>query len=107
MVIHVQTASTVEITYPDTDGQPMAGNTKPFHWIVTIQENLELIFADDPNVFVVADLLWYPIEGRNTIRQAPNTMVVFGRPKGDRELALENEQMAAKLRKLGVDPTQL
>jgi Uma2 family endonuclease len=62
----------------------MADNTKQFRWIVTIKENLDLLFATDPNVFVAGDLLWYPVEGDNTIRNAPDAMVVFGRPKGDR-----------------------
>lgn len=73
-----------EIVYPEYDRQPMADNTRQFRWIVTIKENLELIFAQNPNVFVAGDLLWYPVEGNNTIRNAPDTMVVFGRPKGDR-----------------------
>lgn len=42
------------------------------------------MFANDPNVFVAGDLLWYPVEGENGNRKAPNAMVVFGRPKGDR-----------------------
>jgi len=29
-------------------------------------------------------LLWYPVEGNNKISQAPDAMVVFGRPKGYR-----------------------
>jgi Uma2 family endonuclease len=73
-----------KVYYPDSDGQPMADNTKQFRWIVTIKENLDLLFAADPNVFVAGDLLWYPVEGDNAIRNAPDTMVVFGRPKGDR-----------------------
>jgi Uma2 family endonuclease len=73
-----------KVYYPDSDGQPMADNTKQFRWIVTIKENLDLLFATDPNVFVAGDLLWYPVEGDNTIRNAPDAMVVFGRPKGDR-----------------------
>jgi hypothetical protein len=32
-----------------------------------------------------ADLFWYPIEGDNKTRAAPDVMVVFGRPKGDRD----------------------
>jgi Uma2 family endonuclease len=35
-------------------------------------------------VFIAGDLLWYPVEGDNKICQAPDAMVVFGRPKGDR-----------------------
>jgi Uma2 family endonuclease len=73
-----------KILYPDSDGQPMADNTLQFQWIVTIKENLEIIFAEQPDVFVAGDLLWYPVEGDNKTRRAPDTMVVFGRPKGDR-----------------------
>lgn len=62
----------------------MADNTKQFRWIMVIYHNLEWLFADDPNVFVAGDLLWYPVEGNNKIRNAPDVMVVFGRPKGDR-----------------------
>ncbi len=72
------------IEYPDSDGQPMADNTKQFQWIVTIQSNLAALFADDPQVFVAGDLLWYPVEGDNKTRQAPDVMVVFGVAKGDR-----------------------
>jgi Uma2 family endonuclease len=84
MVIPTLHSTTANIIYPDNDGQPMSDNTKQFRWIVTIKENLELLYAQDPNVFVAGDLLWYPVEGNNTIRQAPNIMVVLGRPKGDR-----------------------
>lgn len=70
--------------YPDSDGQPMADNTKQFRWIVVIKENLERLFAEDPQVFVAGDLLWYPIKGQPNIRQAPDVLVAFGRPKGDR-----------------------
>jgi Uma2 family endonuclease len=73
-----------DIIYPDSDGQPMADNTKQFRWVVTIKENLEILFASREDVFVAGDLLWYPVQGNNKIRQAPDAMVVFGRPKGDR-----------------------
>lgn len=72
------------IEYPDSDGQPMADNTKQFRWITVLQYNLEWIFAQDTQVFVAGDLLWYPVEGSNKIRQAPDVMVIFGVPKGDR-----------------------
>ncbi len=35
-------------------------------------------------MFLAGDLLWYPVEGDNKIRTAPDSMVAFGRPKGDR-----------------------
>ena len=41
-----------EIVYPDSDGKPMADNTRQFNWIVKIKENLERIFADNPDVFI-------------------------------------------------------
>ncbi len=73
-----------EIFYPETDGQPMAENTKQFECITTLKGNLERIFLDVPDVFIAGDLFWYPVEGRPDIRQAPDVMVVFGRPKGHR-----------------------
>jgi Uma2 family endonuclease len=73
-----------EIIYPESDGQLMADNTKQFRWIVTIKENLEILFADVADVFVAGDFLWYPVQGDNKTRIAPDIMVVFGRPKGDR-----------------------
>ncbi|MEB3282293.1 MAG: Uma2 family endonuclease [Lyngbya sp.] len=72
------------IIYPESDGQPMADNTLQFRWIVTIKENLEILFSEDENVFVAGDLLWYPVEGKPKIRQAPDVLVVFGRTKGER-----------------------
>jgi Uma2 family endonuclease len=73
-----------EIIYPDSDGQPMADNTKQYQWIVKIKENLEILFASQDDVFIAGDLLWYPVEGSVKTCQAPDVMVVFGRPKGDR-----------------------
>jgi Uma2 family endonuclease len=73
-----------EIIYPDSDGKPMADNTRQFDMIVMIQGGLAALFAGRPDVFVAGDLLWYPVEGSNTIRAAPDAMVVFGRPPGYR-----------------------
>jgi Uma2 family endonuclease len=73
-----------DIFYPESDGKPMADNTKQFRWILTIQQNIDWLYANDDQVFVAGDLFWYPIKGQNKIVAAPDTMVVFGRPKGDR-----------------------
>jgi Uma2 family endonuclease len=73
-----------EIEYPETDGQPMAENTLQFQWIVTIEGGIDALFKDNPTVFVAGDLFWYPVEGEPGIRTAPDTLVVFGRPKGHR-----------------------
>jgi Uma2 family endonuclease len=84
MVTQLKSPQKTDVIYPDSDGKPMADNTKQFRWILTIQQNLAWLFAGDPNVFVAGDLLWYPVEGNNKIKVAPDVMVVFGRPKGDR-----------------------
>jgi Uma2 family endonuclease len=73
-----------DVIYPDTDGRPMSDNTKQYLWIVLIKEGLEWLFANDLNVFVAGDLLWYPVEGNNKIRIGPDVLVAFGRPKGHR-----------------------
>ena len=72
------------IVYPESDGQPMAENTKQLRWIVVLFGNLSALFRDHPEVFVAADLFWYPQEGHPEVRTAPDGLVVFGRPKGDR-----------------------
>ncbi|HAN73137.1 MAG TPA: hypothetical protein DCQ51_03875 [Planktothrix sp. UBA8407] len=83
-MVQLQPLLSSDIIYPESDGKPMADNTKQFRWIVIIKQNLDQIYANDPNVFVAGDLFWYPVEGRNTIVQAPDVMIALDRPKGDR-----------------------
>jgi Uma2 family endonuclease len=78
-----------EIEYPESDGKPMADNTLQFEWIQVLSGNLSALFRDRTDVFVGGDLLWYPVEGDNTLCQAPDTFVVFGRPKGYRPSYLQ------------------
>jgi len=78
-----QTLFTPLIIYPESDGKPMADNTKQFRYIVTIKEGLDYLFKDDL-VFVAGDLFWYPKKGYNKIKAAPDVLVAFGRPKRDR-----------------------
>jgi Uma2 family endonuclease len=81
----MQTAAVqTEIIYPETDGEPMAQNTKQAEVMMTLKENLDAIFADRDDVFVAIDHFWYPVKGHPNIRQAPDVMVVLGRPKGHR-----------------------
>jgi Uma2 family endonuclease len=75
---------TDRIEYPDSDGKSMSDNTKQFRWITIVKYNLDWLFTNDDSVFVAGDLLWYPIEGNPKRRVAPDVMVAFGRPKGDR-----------------------
>jgi Uma2 family endonuclease len=74
--------------YPSGDGNPMAENTEQYEWIVRTAENLKAIFFG-LNVFVAADLLWYPVEAHQVPAgeprvQAPDVMIIFGRPPGFR-----------------------
>ncbi len=75
-----------DLLYPQSDGKPMAESTEQYRWIVMLKENLEILFVDQPDVFIAADLLWYPerVQTPPPPQQAPDVMVVFGRPKGMR-----------------------
>ena len=71
------------IVYPESDGLPMADNTKQARWIFVIWGNLAALLRQE-QVFVASNLFWYPVEGHPEIVIAPDVFVVFGRPKGDR-----------------------
>jgi Uma2 family endonuclease len=70
--------------YPESNGKPLADNTRQARWIVTLYDNLLALAAELPDVFVAADILWYPVEGEPETRVAPDVLVAFGRPRGDR-----------------------
>ncbi len=72
------------VVYPESDGKPMADNTKQARWIVVLFGNLLALFRNRADVFVAADHFWYPVEGGPNERIAPDVFVVLGRPKGDR-----------------------
>jgi Uma2 family endonuclease len=80
------------IVYPSSDGKPMADNTRQFNYIMLIKENLEKLFAENKNVFVAGDLFWYPVQGNPRIVYAPDVMVAFGRPKGDRKSYIQHRE---------------
>ena len=80
------------IVYPESDGKPMAENTLQYRWITTLVTGLELLFRDDPDVFVAGDLLWYPFERDNKTSIAPDALVVFGRPKGERGCYVQSRE---------------
>jgi Uma2 family endonuclease len=73
-----------EIFYPETDGLPMADNSRQFQWIFVLAGNLAALFRDREDVFVCGNQFWYPVEGEPKIHLAPDVYVVFGRPKGHR-----------------------
>jgi Uma2 family endonuclease len=81
--------TTKPIIYPSSDGNPMADSTIQYKLITKIKEGCESLYKNDENVFVAADLLWYPVEGSPEISQAPDVMVIFGRPKNERRSYLQ------------------
>jgi Uma2 family endonuclease len=81
----IQAATRTELLYPDTDGNPMADNTKQYRWIVRLVSNLRQLLQEQ-TAFVAGDLLWYPVkvDAPPVPAQAPDAMVVLGRPDDDR-----------------------
>jgi Uma2 family endonuclease len=72
------------IDYPDDDGKPMANNSEQGKWIVVLYGNLCALLREVLEVYIAVDHLWYPVEGHPEISNAPDVMVVFGRPRGRR-----------------------
>lgn len=81
----VQSPMAAQGLYPGSDGQPMAENTLQYRWIVRLVSNLRRLL-NDQTAFVAGDLLWYPVpvEVPPAPSQAPDVMVVLGRPDGER-----------------------
>jgi Uma2 family endonuclease len=77
-------SSSAAILYPESDGKPMADNTKQARWMVVLFGNLSALFAEVKDVFVAMNLFWYAVQGETEERTAPDVLVVFGRPKGER-----------------------
>ncbi len=82
------TLAVPDVMYPESDGKPMADNTVQWDWMVKIVDELREQYAGH-EVFVAGDLLWYPVQGKPRISAAPDAMIVFGRPAGDRRSYLQ------------------
>lgn len=80
------------VTYPESDGKPMAESMLQYQWIVTIRENLAQLFRDRTDVLVAADNFIYPVEGNPRITTAPDVYVAIGRPAGLRSSYLVWEE---------------
>ncbi len=70
------------LVFPDSDGQPMAENTRQYEAIVTLKGNIEA-FAPR-TAFVAGDHLIYVDSQNPAARQAPDVYVAFDRPRGHR-----------------------
>src|SRR5271169_1160875 len=84
MSVTLASRSPNSVVYPESDGKSMADNTKQARWIVILFDNLLALLADVADVFIAADILWYPVEGEPEIKIAPDVLIAFGRPRGDR-----------------------
>ena len=80
----IAAASPDAVFYPESDGLPMADNSRQFQWIFVLAGNLAALFRDRADVFVCGNQFWYPMEGEPKIHNSPDVYVVFGRPKGHR-----------------------
>jgi hypothetical protein len=56
-----------EIIYPLDNGKRLSNDTEHLFWIIFLKNGIDDWFGDRTDVFVAADLLWYPIEGRPDI----------------------------------------
>jgi Uma2 family endonuclease len=81
----VQAPIEPQVLYPESDGELMAENTIQYQWIVRLVSNLRHLLKDQV-AFVAGDLIWYPeqVDEPPAPSQAPDAMVVLGRPQGDR-----------------------
>ena len=70
------------LVFPDSDGQPMAENTRQYEAIVTLKGNIEAFAPAD--AFVAGDHLIYVDARDPAARHAPDVYVAFGRPRGHR-----------------------
>lgn len=74
-----------EIEYPTSDGRPMAETDVHRDQMVRIIDTLNDHFAQRGDVYVTGNLMVYYEKG-TTRHRSPDVMVVFGVPKGNRDL---------------------
>ena len=73
-----------DVEYRKSDREPEADYTKQLAWIFLLYGNLAALFRHHADVFVGGNQFWYPIEGEDELKVAPDVYVVFGRPKEHR-----------------------
>ena len=72
------------VHYPETDGEPMAETDIHAKLLIYLRESLELFFADRVDVYVTGNIMFYYVEGEPEESVAPDVMICFGVPKGNR-----------------------
>ncbi|MFQ5615278.1 MAG: Uma2 family endonuclease [Anaerolineales bacterium] len=74
------------IYYPESDGEPMAESDLHRHVLIALLFALEEYYRTRAEVYIAGDLLIYYEEGNPNVSVAPDVFVVFGIPKGNREV---------------------
>lgn len=77
---------TIEIEYPESDGQPMAETDLHREWMFRVIHLLQYRYRNDPNAYVSGDLLVYYVEGDPRKRVAPDAFVAVGCPSHRRRV---------------------
>ncbi len=77
-VVAVEAPPEEAVTYPETDGRPMAETDEHASLLIYLREGLRDRFRDDPQVYVAGNLLVYYEEGNPKASVAPDVFVVFG-----------------------------
>jgi Uma2 family endonuclease len=72
-----------DFEYPESNGLPMAENSKHFYILNYIKNTLDYVFRDKPDVFVAGDMLVYP-KKKSKQSLAPDVLVAFNNHKNDR-----------------------
>ncbi len=81
----IVTAEAEEVIYPDSDGMGMPDGDPQRLVMEHVENILARRYADDPNVYVSANIFVYYEEGDPTQVFAPDVMVVMGVPKRRRD----------------------
>ncbi len=76
----------VGIEYPESDGLPMAESDLHRDIMVDLINRLKERYARRKDVYVTGNLLVYYEEGQSGYLSAPDCMVVFGVPPGNRRI---------------------
>lgn len=73
-----------EVYYPESDGEPMAETDIHANLLIYLKKALEIFFSERDDIYVSGNIMFYYVEGDPTQTVAPDVMVCFGIPKGER-----------------------
>lgn len=101
----VQTPISPTLLYPESDGKPMADSTIQYRWIVRLGPDQDFTPVMPMNLPWTSTILGICFE------LTEDSLEVFypnrERFKGPKEYIDERDKAFAKLRELGIDPSQL